>query len=302
MTILEKINLIKQSIQLSNKTTKALHQKPKFLFFEKVSIPWERVEPSELGFIRIVSWLYVLCIDIKPNNKNIQFLAKQEKDKLKDYKTYTDVITRLRTYFQHQITPTEVASDRDTLTKEGCDAFFDDIIFKDYPQSENDWADALHKLLDDALIFTEKINRSLEAIKEYMTITKEKSIKAWQKELENTHEKYEFELVFRATVTDIGLTQLDAYTLTEQNLNKWRKNLEKLAEGYDFNYELRKIIEQDLIEQRIPPPVNGEDFMQAGVPRGILLRKALELARDIFYKTPCEKDVLIQKVLEQLNR
>ena len=295
MTIIEKIKRIKESIHDSNLSAHELHENQDFRFFESVSIPWERVEPSELGFIRVVSWLYVMYIDIKKNSKNIQFLSQQHL--LLGYQNHIENVNRLRTYFQHQITPTGSIQDRDTETKEWCNNFFNDIIKKNYPESEDEWTDVLNALLEGSMDINDKINASLETLKKDST---NRRIDVWKKQLQNTHEKYEFEVVFRATIADIGLETLDAYTLTEQNLTKWRKQLEKLEDSYNFNYELRKIIEQDLIEQKIPPPVNGDDFINVGIEKGIRLKQALTLAREIYYQSPCNKEQLIKAVIEKL--
>jgi hypothetical protein len=288
------IEKIKSTITQINTLVQEMHEDTTLYFFQPVSAPWQRINPSELGFIRVVSWLYILYIDIRQNQKNIDFVLRQINTK-SNHKIH---IHRLRTYFQHQLNLNDKS---DEQKKEDCDNFFYAIIRKNYPTTEEEWEESFVELTDNANTFLNEIYQWLKKLEKFSPNMQKNTIDNWRKELFNTHEKYEYEQVFKSVANSIGLDALSNYEITTLNLDKWRKALDLLDKGYDFNYELSKIIEQRLIAEEVIIPIGGIDFEGEGVPKGKILGEYIKKARKIYYASPCSKEELLSKTMAQMK-
>jgi hypothetical protein len=95
-------NLIKQ---IQEATPFVTTDRVLFLY-EPVNLDTNRLSQSEMAFIKIVSWLYVIYIDNKDNKLGFEFIDSYIKrdEKQNEHK---DIIHSFRTWLQHELSFTK---------------------------------------------------------------------------------------------------------------------------------------------------------------------------------------------------
>src|SRR5437868_8385105 len=111
-------NILQLHEEINNVSSK-LH-KDKREVFEDTSLRIPVLHPAELGFLRAVSWLYVMYFEV--GRINVEFLTKRLNayDLDPEQVNYAHRITvqQLRTFLQHNLDPREK---RDRFIQEHCE-------------------------------------------------------------------------------------------------------------------------------------------------------------------------------------
>src|SRR5207253_638701 len=115
-----------------------------------------KLQPAELGFLHVVSWLYTLYYEA--GRISVAFLC----EKMAMYGVnggggghgHRRIVDRLRTYLQHNL---DYGSDEDRSTILMCDTWFASACGTRMPQREDHGDACLDKLLSDAKAFLEQV-------------------------------------------------------------------------------------------------------------------------------------------------
>ena len=133
------IQSIFSKIDEINKYTALLLDEPNRVFFKKHHVPLSNNDNSELGFTKLVSFLYATLCDgeNKISKKNMSFIMGYTLPKLK---TLAEDGNKLRANFQHFIENSDWS-----------DRWFMDIIQDRYPSSSNQWNKCFENLTEASI-------------------------------------------------------------------------------------------------------------------------------------------------------
>jgi len=124
----------------------------RLIVFHPVSLPMPCFDAPELGFLRTVSWLYVLVYEA--GSPSIGFLSKRihlsQPDAIDRNPAFLRLIHDLRTYLQHNLDP---AGKRSIEIQEVCEEWFRQNCGTRVPHSEDNWYVCLSSLLTEVVGF-----------------------------------------------------------------------------------------------------------------------------------------------------
>ena len=124
--------------------------------FEAVSQRMPKFVPAELGFLRLVSWLYVLFWEA--GKVSVPFVVKRfdaySLDADSKIRAYLFNVQGLRTYTQHNLNNEEP---HDKRTLGDCHAWFSHQCGTAVPVLEDEWSKCVIALLHESLEFLEAL-------------------------------------------------------------------------------------------------------------------------------------------------
>jgi hypothetical protein len=261
--------------------------------FTSQGIP--KVTPPELGFLRVVSWFYILFFDI--GKISIDFLSKRfatyELDPKGELIKHLQGIRCLRTFLQHSLDP---RSTHDLEIQGICDQWFMQSCKTAVPSDEDQWMSCLVVFLKQSIAFLQGIKACIRAIER--DESREQILLDWEFRRNRFHAPHEFDSVIEVAAADIGREGIDIEQFRRRHYEKWVKELEQLNGEYDFHLEARKCVERDLLfENVLVIPITGHDIMRDfGVPPGPKVGELLNLAKSIYMESPCSKSSLLEKL------
>jgi hypothetical protein len=249
--------------------------------------------PAELGFIQLVSYLYVLYFEV--GRVGVSFLE----DRFDVYSVDAGGIARkhrpnvrdLRTYFQHNLNPLER---RDKRIQEQCEDWYESACGSRAPAEEHHWLNCTQTVLKDAaqyLIILAAVVREIERDESRDAICRQ-----WASRVNRYHPPEAFDDIIIRVARDMGRDGLDPVRLRTRFYDGWTRELEMLQEGYDFETEARRLIELAILMMREGAlPITGRDIMgEFHIPPGPRVGALLEVARGIHNLHPCSRDELIE--------
>ncbi len=267
--------------------------------FGSVSLALPRLEPAELGFIRVISWLYVHYFE--SGKLGTEFLTKIVKeyaaDKAEFSKEHRALVQRLRTYCQHNLDPLQEHS-KDI--SRACEFWFSSHCGTPVPRADEHWEKILRVISLDASTYfgcLRDVLRRIEADPEAALITAQ-----WKLKISRFHAPHEFDTLIVEVAADLGRENLDPVKLRKRYYDKWRREFEVKTDSYDFHVEARKLIEHVLLsEQQNVLPVTATDIMTTfNIPPGPRIKEILLDARQLYDASPCFRDELLQRVSDML--
>jgi hypothetical protein len=263
--------------------------------FAPVSLEMPRFEPPELGFLRSVSWLFVLYYE--SGKVGVGFLV----DRLDSYGLDTDgrmsrhpsVVQHLRTSLQHNL---DLSKPRDSGIQAASQAWLKRQCGTAVPGSEDQWASALFGLLQEALEFMGALSAVLRKIEQ--DESRDAICRDWQFRIRRYHPPHEFDELIARTAVDMGRDHVDAPRLRMRFYDKWTQELSLLDGEYNFNVEARRLVEGVLLTDVTPVlPITGADIMEVfGISPGPRVGELLDWARKIYESEPCTRDVLLERL------
>ena len=263
--------------------------------FEPLSLRAPRFTPAELGFLRAVSYFYVLYNEA--GRVSVRFLQ----DKLDTYaighlsrcKVHSHLVKSLRTYLQHNL---NMRQDHDRGVQEISENWLRERCGTPLPATEEQWMTCLLALLVEALQFTESLSecvRGIEKDESRPVICRE-----WLQQKSKSHSPGEFDKLVAAVAIDMGRAHIDATKIRVRFYELWEQELSLLQPSYDFTVEARKLIERTLLSALVPVlPITGRDVMDAfGIAPGPVVGNLLAQAQKIYDAAPCGREELIDQL------
>ena len=180
-----------------------------FLFFELPPPPIkiESLETAELGFIKMVTWLYVLYVEISNNKINHKFWQKYiyKKPLGEGIDNYEHIVHDLRTYFQHKLEGYQ----KETRIRTTCTTFFNQILSHPYPKKE-EWQKPFNDLLDRSELHLQNIYATLQNLlgeKNTDEMFVEDKLKLWKQQHQRPQlTTHDFREVFYDICQNLGLS------------------------------------------------------------------------------------------------
>lgn len=266
--------------------------------FGSISLSLPRLSPSELGFIRVVSWLYVHYFESGKLGTEFltELVGEYSNDMVEASKSHRSLIQRLRTYCQHNLDPSQSHSRE---IRSACETWFNKNCGTRVPRSDQHWETILRTIILDACAYLEclrDILRHIEADAEASQV-----LNQWQLRVSRFHAPHEFDELIAEVAADFGREGLDPVRLRKRHYDKWRKEFEIKTDDCDFHVEARKLIEHVLLsEQQDVLPITGKDIMEKlSIPPGPRIKEILLEARNLYSANPCTKEKLIEKLAEK---
>ncbi len=251
--------------------------------------------PAELGFLRTVSWLYVMYYEV--GKVNVGFLT----ERFSAYNLNSDeklsqhlrTVQQLRTFLQHNLDPNEK---QNLIIQEACEQWIKDRCGTPIPGDEQQWKICLNYLLDEAIQFFLAIRTCIRSIER--DDSHEQIVKEWIFLRNRYHPPYEFDNLISKVAADMGRENLDVVRLRKRFYEEWTKELELLQGNYDFEVEARKLIEHVLLYNMTAVlPITGHDIIKEfNISPGPEVGLFLDRARGLYNAEPCSRDELIKKL------
>lgn len=263
--------------------------------FGALSLPLPRLLPAELGFIKVVSWLFVLYHEV--GKVGARFLSERISvycsGDCSDLVAHLDLVAKLRTYSQHNL---DSQKPHDRGVQDGCERWFEGICGSRVPGTEDQWQRCLTGLLRAAAAFLSALVAVLRGIE--TDGSRDAIIDEWVMKLERFHPPQQFDELIIVVCREMGRDAIDPVTLRRRFYDKWTAELHLLGPKYDFSVEARKLIEHALLTATVLVlPITGADVMRRfDIPPGPQVGSLLERARRLYDEKPCSAKELLERL------
>lgn len=250
----------------------------------------------QLAFYQAVAWLYAFFNEA--GRTSVRFLSKSAVQYVPDQdlayiRAYSGDIVRLRTTLQHNL---NLSDERDLETDARSEQWFNDVCGKRRPESLDDWIACYSKLLTGG----EMVLRTLEEVAAGIEgdDVKETICEQWRRALLRFHEAWEFDRIISEVARDLGHPSVDVKRFRDRNSDVWRERLEQLDDGYHFDFEARRLVERSMLTDWLGVlPITGHEVMATlQMGPGMDVRRALELATQMYAEAPCHADELLARL------
>jgi len=256
--------------------------------------------PSELGFLRTVSWLYAMYYEV--GKVNVNFLTERfsayNLDSDEKLAKHLRIVQQLRTLLQHDLNPQE---SRNLVIQEACEQWLKDRCGTPIPGDDQQWKICLTSLLNEAIDFFSGLRTCIRSIEQ--DESRNQILNEWDFIRKRYHPPHEFDNLISKVAADMGRGNLDAVRLRKRFYTEWVKELDLLRGNYDFEVEARKLIEHALLQKMIPAlPITGHDILnEFNVVPGPIVGQLLEKARNLYNIEPCSRDELLEKLRREID-
>jgi hypothetical protein len=267
--------------------------------FGPVSLGPPKLNPAEVGFLRSISWLFVLYHEA--GKVGVDFLA----DRLSTYgldpngrlSAHHRLVRQLRTFQQHNL---DVGKSCDRATQQICEQWLRDQCGTPVPGTGGQWKRCLLALLSEALQFLEALRQTTRSIEQ--DESREEICREWRFRVKRYHPPHAFDDLIAKVATDMGREHVDPARLRTRFHEKWSEELDTLRPDYEFEIEARKLIERVLLtETTAVLPITGKDIMEEfDISPGPLVGELLQRARTIYDAKPCSRDILLGQLRQEV--
>lgn len=280
-------------IEEINNLSLSLNSKIKFVF-DETSLPMPKFKPAELGFLRVVSWLYVYYFET--GKVGVDFLSDKfssfSLDENGKYLSHKKTINILRTYLQHNL---DISKPRNCKIMFKCQAWLNDKCRTSIPNTEKQWELCLEGLLKESEEFLNELKNCIRRIEK--NESRDMILKDWEFRLKRNHPPHEFDEIINIVAKDIGREYIDSVKFRKRFYDKWIKELENNNGHYDFSIEARKLVEHAFLSELVPVlPITGKDIISLDVEPGPKVGELLKIARKIYERAPCSRDELLDEL------
>jgi hypothetical protein len=263
--------------------------------FPAVSLALPTLEPAELGFIRVVSWLFVHYYEA--GRIGTDFLGKLSRSYGLDGngagQAHRSRVQRLRTYCQHNLVLTE---EHGKTIQDECQVWFKEKCGTSVPGYEDHWRMLLTSLVSEAKEFLTCLRDTVRRIER--DPASESILSQWTAKIRRFHMPYEFDAIVEEVAEDLGRSAIDPRKFCAKHYDKWRKEFELRDDDCDFKVEARKLVEHAFLhEAQNVLPLTARDIMASfDIQPGVEVGKLLGLARALFDELPCDRDELLARI------
>lgn len=259
-------------------------------FFGSVSLLTPTLDPPELGFLRLVAWLYVHYFETGVVGvRYVQRLVEGYGIDGGSMKAHVDTTRKLRTLLYHNIDP---RSESGSATRADCEEWFATACGTKVPGHPGHWEACLLRHAGDArlsLTTVLTVLRNIEADDNCARILED-----WQSRISRHHPAHTFDPIVSAAAIDMGKPSIDV-AVRSRHLSRWQGALQTLDDSYDFQHEARRLIEGSLLKEAEPTlPITGQDVIrQFGLSPGPEVGRLLALAKAQYDLRPCTRAELL---------
>ncbi|WP_322074146.1 HD domain-containing protein [Burkholderia cepacia] len=268
--------------------------------FDQMTLNQPCFVPTELGFVRSVSWLYGLYYEA--GKIGVSFLLKNLNifgiDNDGRGRGHYEIVRNLRTFNFHNLNrfvahDKRVVSECQKWFREGCGTFV--------PTKEEDWAPLIIVLLSDSVLFLERLRDCLRHIELEEEVRKVLIYEQWQHRVKRYHPPHKFDEIIPEILEDMGRSRLDPIRFREKYYSDWVRVMEAYIDGYNFNDEARRLIENSVLAEGVDVlPISGRDLIDYfELEPGPEIGDLLQAAKVIFGIEKCDKDTLLTKLRAQ---
>jgi hypothetical protein len=292
------MQLLRQLEDLDRVCTAVRKIKGKSIKIISVAIP--KFVPHELGFIRLISWLYVLYFEA--GRVDCRFLKERLSgfglDGDGTFSRHYDLINKLRTYLQHNLNSTE---EQDYKVKLDCEQWFRETCKTVLPNDETHWAACLKGLLLQAKEFISILKRCA------LKIDEDENPDVFLNEWELRYKRYlapnELDMLIKEITDYSGRDNIDPVKFRKKYQGQWNEELSLRYIDCDFREETRRLIEYTLSTQTVSLlPISGLDIMrELNIPKGPQVGDLLEFAHKIYSTEKLSRDLLLDRLRRSLN-
>jgi hypothetical protein len=265
------------------------------VFPETSLTPPNRTVPAELGFIRSVSWAFVLLHEAgRASVKLLEgFTANARPSERDELNRNLELVNELRTFLQHDLERTSL---RNAALDARCAGWFKESCGTAVPSTEEEWAACLLKFLERVEKSLEILVRSIREIEKHAAATE--IFQTWSVRKKRTWAPYDFDSLIAGIASDLGRVGVDVVRFRKRYADRWIRALELLSEQSDPKIEIRKLIEFALINDDAHVlPITGDDLMNAfGIPPGPVVGKLLREAKSLYDHAPCSGPELLTRL------
>ncbi len=268
--------------------------------FEAVSLGMPKFEPPELGFLRLVSWLFVLYHET--GRVGVNFLT----DRLAAYAIDPDgklgghpaVVRDLRTFSQHNLDPRK---GHDSGVQAACEGWLKEHCGTPVPGNDTQWRACLYGLLREACAFLAALLAVARKIEQ--DESRDQICREWTFRIRKHYPPHIFDALISSVAADMGREHIDAARLRNRYYDKWTRALDLLDSDHNLETEARKLIEYVLLTDATPVlPITGKDIMEEfGIAPGPNVGHLLEHARRIYECEPCSRSDLLGRLRDKLG-
>ena len=266
--------------------------------FGPISLNLPKLEPAELGFIRVVSWLFVGYFETgKLGTEFLSELATTLNISAEQLNVaHRRRVQQLRTYCQHNLNPNEP---RTQEIRSACEGWFAKHCGTHAPSDNAHWNKILLALISEAILYFSGLEKVLRQIEQ--SDSQGQILEQWILRVSRFHAPYKFDEIVAVVAADFGRENFDSVKFRRRYYDKWRKEFEVRTDDCDFEREARKLIEHALLsELEKVLPINGTDVMREFcIPPGNEVKEILALAKEIFNNAPCTYEQLLQRTRER---
>lgn len=254
-----------------------------------------RFRPSELGFLRAVSWFYVLYFET--GRPSIKFLSERFRtyghDRQGDMAGHPELIDQMRTYMQHDL---HIEVERNLARKRACENWFRQKCGTAVPEGEEQWYNCLMHFLDVNRLFLRLIYDCLRSIEQ--DEARDQVLDDWDFRVRRYHEPHQFDAIVEEVATDLGRLNLDVVNFRKRHYQRWNKELQLLNGDYDFRREATRLIELTLISETSDRlPLTAKDVMnELHVPPGPRVGACLRRALAFYESEKCDRGELLSRL------
>lgn len=258
-----------------------------------LSIP--EVTPAAFGFMRTVSWLYMLYFEVA--RINVDFLRERlqayDLDPAGKSAAHHQIVHQLRTYLQHHL---DITKPHDRLIQEESEDWLHQHCHTRIPVEEQQWEQCLTALLIEACTFLSLLRDCIRYIEQ--DESREEILRLWRFQHSRYHAPHEFEQVISIAAHDMGRENLDVKRFCARHYQGWMKKLELLEGNYAFTHEARKLIEEALLNDfTLTLPITGHDIMHVfQLSPGPQIRDLLQQARIFFQEGLRSREAILEKL------
>lgn len=267
------------------------------LFREIVSAPLS-FTCYEAGFIKMVSWLYMLYYE--SGRGELEYATERfdlyNIDSEKTSRSHYKVINNLRTVFQHNAI---IDTGKNITHRRNTESWFNRIINVNAPSNADEWEKSFNSITEDSLSLMTYLLQLLNEISR--DDLKESILEDWHRKSSRTYQHYEFDSIIYIVAQEFGMSNYDVAKFRKQNAENWISELQNFTGNFEFKIEARKLIERDILRNPVLPII-GTDIMEVfNIPPGPKVREIMKIALGIYIEKPCTKDELITKIKSQMN-
>jgi hypothetical protein len=259
--------------------------------FGDTSLELPKLRPSELGFIRAVSWFYVHYFET--GKLGTEFLSNYSglcAISAPDLKEHRLRIQQLRTYCQHNL---NFSDNHSQMIQTACQNWFKEKCGTHLPSEEMHWECLLSSIISEAKSYFDSLETIIRAIEGNGSM--QEIVEQWNLRLIRYQAPHKFDRIIEEVALDWGRPSFNVVKFRLRYYDRWKKIFENRTDDCDFEREARKLVEHALLsEEQNVMPIDGIDVMETfDVPPGGKVKEILGIAKEIYATQPCTKEKLL---------
>ncbi|CAG7652731.1 hypothetical protein PAESOLCIP111_06613 [Paenibacillus solanacearum] len=266
--------------------------------FGTVSVTMPKFTPAELGFIRTVSWFYVLYFELgKVSIDYFNNLISVYDNTLEKYISHVHTIHQLRTYLQHNLDPNK---QQNKSIQKYCEGWLSTKCNTAVPATDDHWFSCLIELLQEACSYLDALAFCIRSIEQ--DESKETILTNWSSRKSRYHPPHQFDQLISVVANDMGKDYLDTERFRKRYYPEWATHFQNCKANYIFEVEARKLIESALLADTPSIlPITGKTIMEFfDIPPGPRVGEILQIAKSIYAKEQCSAQELLNQLKEKL--